>query len=310
MINVEELGIKLKGTVTPVSTPFSKDGKVDYESLRALMRFYLENGIRAFIAAGSTGQCYVLTEDEHRQIVRTIVGECKDYSESFVLGACSHTDTAVSNRLADICLEEGVNGLLMTAPYYRTHRDMCIIHYMDVANKHDIPLVIYHDNVMPEDIDMWDELMKAPTIMGVKYATANIAFGRQLVTRYRGRLAVLGGGGMLSFLPLALHGSKGYISSYANFLPEIENDFISFVEKNDFLSAAKIAEIDYDLFKELGNRNWFSFLVGLVNASGLPGKHCRPPLRETNDEEYTQLKQFISDVKKKHAKTMAELKGK
>ena len=309
MLSVNELGEKLTGTIIPVTTPFKKTLEVDYEALRSLMRFYLDNGLRCFIAAGSTGQCYVLSEEEHGMIVRTIVQECKEYEDSFVLGACAHTSTAVSNRLADICQSEGVDALLMTAPYYRTHRDMCIIHYKDVAKKHDIPLVIYHDEVMPEDIEMWDDIVEEPNILGVKFATGNIDFGRKIITRYRGRLAVFGGGSMMQFMPFALHGATGYVSSYASFMPQIEKDFLAFMQKGEFKKAARVAELEYDLFDVMGKRSWFSYVVGLINACGLPGGYCRPPLPDCKEEDYPLFKKFIAETKAKHAKLMEELKA-
>ena len=307
MLSVNELGKKLTGTIIPVTTPFKKNLEVDYDALRSLIRFYLDNGLRCFIAAGSTGQCYVLSEEEHRMIVRTIVNECRGVEGSFVLGACAHTSTAVSNRLADICQNEGVDALLMTAPYYRTHRDMCIIHYRDVASRHDIPLVIYHDDVMPEDMDMWDEIVKEHNILGVKFATGNIDFGRRIITRYRGRLAVFGGGSMLQFLPFALHGATGYVSSFASFMPYIERDFQTFINKKDFISAARIAEQEYELFAVMGKRSWFSYVVGLINACGLPGGYCRPPLPDCTKEDYPIFEKFIADTKQKHAEMMKEL---
>jgi len=308
-MNVRELEAKLKGTIIPVTTPFTQAHVVDYDALKGLMSFYLEHGLRCFIAAGSTGQCYVLSEQEHKQIVRTIMDACSDYDGCFVLGACSHTSTAVSNRLADICQSEGVDALLMTAPYYRTHRDMCIMHYTDVAKKHDIPLIIYHDETMPEDIEMWDEIVKEPKILGVKFATGNIAFARQLIVRYRDRLAVFGGGSMLQFLPMCLHGATGYVSSFASFIPEIERDFQKFIDAEDYTNAAKIAELEYDLFERMGNRSWFSYLVGLINVCGLPGKHCRPPLPDVGEDEYPMLEEFLAEIKCKHKKIMDEITG-
>ena len=305
-MEVKELAERLKGTIIPVTTPFTKNLEVDYGALKRLMSFYIENGLRRFIAAGSTGQCYVLQEEEHSKIVRTIVEACNDYEDSFVLGACSHTSTAVSNRLADICQAEGADALLMTAPYYRTHRDMCIVHYTDVARKHDIPLVIYHDDVMPEDIKMWDEIVKEPNILGVKFATGNIDFARKIIVRYRNRLAVFGGGSMLQFLPMALHGVTGYVSSFASFIPQIENDFQKFIDIGDFISAARIAELEHDLFETMGNRSWFSYLVGLINASGLPGGYCRPPLPDCTSEDYKIFEKFLDDIKAKHKIIMAE----
>lgn len=300
-----ELQSQLSGAILPVTTPFTSGHEVDYAALRVLMEFYLVNGLRCFIAAGSTGQCYVLEEDEHRRVVRTIVDACRSHEGTFVLGACSHASTAVSNRLADICQEEGADALLLTPPYYRTHGDMCKLHYTDVARRHDMPLVIYHDDRMPEDLEMWDEIVREQNVLGVKFATGNIDFARRLLIRYRGRLALFGGGGMLQYLQIVLHGASGYVASFANVVPGIEQDFTKSLKAGNFVQAARTAELEYDLFSCMGRRSWFSFLVGLINASGLPGGHCRPPLPDCPPEDLVIFSRFLVDVQAKHAEIVA-----
>jgi 4-hydroxy-tetrahydrodipicolinate synthase len=306
-MKLEELKSRLKGIIIPVTTPFDENGNVDINALENLMEFYLKNNIKCFIAAGSTGQCYVLSEEEHRMVVRTIVNMCSDYDDTFVLAGCSHTSTATSNRIADICQEEGADSLLLTPPYYRTHGDMCVVHYLDVAKSHDIPLIIYHDQIMPEDINLWDEFVMEPNILGVKFATWNLYLAREIIYKYRNRLAVYGGGSMLLYLPLALHGSLGYVASYASFMPEIENDFIDLVDKGRIKDAARIAELEFDLFNFLGTRNWFSLIVALINASGLPGMHVRKPLSDWEESDIPRVKDFIKNIKSKYKEIKKEL---
>jgi dihydrodipicolinate synthase/N-acetylneuraminate lyase len=307
-MNLVELKSSLKGVIIPVTTPFKENSEVDYDALKKLMEFYLKNNIRCFIAAGSTGQCSTLDKDEHRSIVGTIVNMCSDYDDTFVLAACSHTSTAVSNELADICQEEGANALLLTPPYYRTHGDMCVIHFTDVGKNHDIPLIIYHDQVMPEDISLWDKFVSEPNILGVKFATRNLYLARELIYKYRDRLAIYGGCGMLVYLAMALHGSTGYVAGYANFMPEIENDFMYLVNEGRFEDAARIAELEFELFDNLsGNKDWFNLIVGLINASGLPGGHCRKPLTDWEKSDMPRLKEFITDIKIKHSKIRKQL---
>jgi 4-hydroxy-tetrahydrodipicolinate synthase len=301
MSNKKNIREHMKGTIVPVTTPFTKGGgEVNYEALREYMRFYLQSGLRCFIAAGSTGQCYVLDHDEHRRIIRTIVSECSKYDDAYVLGACSHTSTEVSNKLADICCEEGSDALLLTPPYYRTHREMCLVHYSKVAGSHDIPLVVYHDQLMPEDMSLWGELVKEPNICGIKFATGNINMARRLLLKYRDKLVICAGGSMLLFLPMHLHGSEGYVCSYANFIPEIENDFIELIKDGRIKAASMIAELEIYLFDFLGTGNWFNFLVALQNLSGLPKGYCRDPLPDWPEGDLDRLKEFLEDIRFKY----------
>jgi len=306
-MNLIELRSRLKGVIVPVTTPFKENSEVDFDALKK-WNFILKNNMMCFISAGSKWQCYALNKDEHRRIVGAIVDICSDYEDTFVLAACSHTSTAVSNKLADICQEEGADALLLTPPYYRTHSDMCVVHFTDVGKNHDIPLIIYHDQIMPENILLWDKFVVEPNILGVKFATSNLYLARELIYKYRDRLAIYGGGSMLLYLPMALHGSTGYVGGYANFMPEIENDFMQLVNEGRFEDAARIAELEYDLFSNLsGDKDWFSLIVALINASGLPGGHCRKPLSDWEKSDMPRIKEFIKSIKIKHSKLRKQL---
>ncbi|MFK4228023.1 dihydrodipicolinate synthase family protein, partial [Streptomyces sp. NPDC019890] len=46
----------IRGSIAPVVTPFTADGAVDHDSLRALIRFQLESGSHGVSLGGSTGE--------------------------------------------------------------------------------------------------------------------------------------------------------------------------------------------------------------------------------------------------------------
>ena len=308
-MNLKELKSHLRDIIVPVTTPFKEDYSIDFDALRVLMEFYLKNNIRCFIAAGTTAQCYALNKDEHRNIVRLIVNMCSDYNDTFVLAGCSHASTAGSNRLADICQEEKADALLLTPPICRPDSDMCIIHYLDVSKNHDIPMIIYHDKEMPEDIHLWEKFASEPNILGVKFATWNLYLAKQLIYKYRDRLIIYGGGTMLMYLSLAQHGSPGYVASYASFIPEIEHYFVELVNKNRFKDAARIAELEFEMFDLLGNKNWFSLLNALINASGLPGMYVRKPLSNWEESDLPRIKKFIININKKYKEIRSSLQS-
>ena len=52
-----------KGAATAIITPM-KNGEVDFDALRRLVDFQIENGIDALVAAGTTGESSTLTDEE------------------------------------------------------------------------------------------------------------------------------------------------------------------------------------------------------------------------------------------------------
>ena len=55
--------MELKGIVPALVTPFDRDGNVNYEELKKLVSLVLEEGADGFYVTGSTGDCFLLTEE-------------------------------------------------------------------------------------------------------------------------------------------------------------------------------------------------------------------------------------------------------
>ena len=62
-----------KGSACAIVTPFTKDGKIDYPTLKKQVEFQIENGTDALVVCGTTGEASVLSKREHRQVIRSVV---------------------------------------------------------------------------------------------------------------------------------------------------------------------------------------------------------------------------------------------
>lgn len=64
--------MELKGIVPALVTPFDRDGNVNYEELKKLVRLLLEEGADGFYVTGSTGECFLLTDEERIRITSVV----------------------------------------------------------------------------------------------------------------------------------------------------------------------------------------------------------------------------------------------
>ena len=55
---------KLKGTGVAVVTPFKKDLSIDFNAIKNLVDFLVENGISYIVVQGTTGESSTITNDE------------------------------------------------------------------------------------------------------------------------------------------------------------------------------------------------------------------------------------------------------
>ena len=61
-----------KGAGVALVTPFKDDLSVDYEQLKKLVDFQIENGTDAIIVCGTTGESSTLTEEEHSEAIKVV----------------------------------------------------------------------------------------------------------------------------------------------------------------------------------------------------------------------------------------------
>ena len=59
--------------VTPMKAGVSPDTGLDYQALQRLVDFHVENGTDAIVAVGTTGESATLPEEEHCDVIRTVV---------------------------------------------------------------------------------------------------------------------------------------------------------------------------------------------------------------------------------------------
>ena len=61
--------MKIEGSFVALITPFNKDGSVDFEGFRTLIKFHEDNGTSAILFMGSTGEVSMLSPQERQQVI-------------------------------------------------------------------------------------------------------------------------------------------------------------------------------------------------------------------------------------------------
>lgn len=295
--NLEELKNRLQGPVVPLTTPIHDDGTVDYEGLGKLTNFYIDSGIKSLIAVGTTGYCYTLTEEEHRRAIETIVQISN--GRALVIAGVSHSGTRIANRLADICEQAGADVLLMTPPYYHqtASAEGTFQHYKSVAENHTLGLIVYKTSPLSLDVDFFKRLTEVDQIIGIKDASADYEFAREICIQLGDRFVILSGGSMRYFLWHWLWGAKAYVTSIANLVPQIEIDFFNHLEKGNLDAARKIV-VDYEelFFEVMLTYNWHECLHAALKIFGLPAGGLRLPLVEPPKSHFEKMEKAFKKI--------------
>jgi 4-hydroxy-tetrahydrodipicolinate synthase len=208
------------GSMVALITPF-KDGKVDRESLEALVEFHIQSGTHGIVPCGTTGESATLSHQEHDQVIKAVLKAVNNRLPVIAGTGSNSTDEAV--RLTREAEKSGADGALMISPYYnRPTQEGIYQHYKKVASEVGIPIIVYNipgrtgSKIEPETLA---RLAEIKNIAGVKEATGSVDQAIDVIRLCGDNLAVYSGEDTLTFSLMGL-GGKGVISTVANVAPK------------------------------------------------------------------------------------------
>lgn len=208
------------GAAVAIITPFNDEG-INYEELKKLIDFNIENGTDAIVIAGTTGESATMSDEEHKAVIKFTV----DYVNKRVpvIAGTGSNDTLYAVGLSQYAEEVGVDGLLIVTPYYnKTTQSGLVKHYNYIADRVNIPIILYNVpsrtgvNIAPKTCA---ELAKHKNIVAVKEASGNLSQIAEIKALCGDELAIYSGNDD-QIVPVLSLGGKGVISVLSNVAPK------------------------------------------------------------------------------------------
>lgn len=223
----------LAGAFTALVTPF-KNGEVDFDSLKRLLRFQMDSGIDGFVINGTTAESPTLSDREKKNIFEFVRSETSGQVPLVMgTGNNSTSDTIMATRTA---AEMKADAALVVVPYYNKPPQRGLFqHYQKVAECSDLPVILYNvpsRTVAKLELDTIAELSRLRNIAGIKEATGDVVFARRIIEESSpGFLVTSGDDG--TFIDLIGAGGQGVISVASNILPKLFTDWCRRARKGD-----------------------------------------------------------------------------
>lgn len=213
-----------QGSMPALVTPLN-GGSVDFDALKKLVDWHVDEGSHGLVPVGTTGESPTLTHDEHDAVVDCVVQAAAGRIP--VIAGAGSNNTAETVRLVEHAKTAGADAALVVTPYYNKPAQRGLIAHFEAAAEIGLPIIIY--NIPPRSvIDMTPETMgilaKNPNIIGVKDATADLSrVPQQRITC--GEDFVQLSGEDATALGFNAHGGRGCISVTANVAPKLCAEF-------------------------------------------------------------------------------------
>ena len=224
----------LKGSLVALVTPFYESGEVDYDSLKSLVQWHINEGTNGIVSVGTTGESATLNVKEHLEVIKKTV----EYA-SGEIPIIAGTGANSTQEAIDLTRESQVLGAdysLLVTPYYNKPTQKGLIkHYEKIASEIDIPQILYNVptrtacDLIPASVDV---LAQIPNIVGIKEAVDETKRIIELIeiSKKHESFSVYSGDDPTFYNSLTL-GTSGVISVAANIIPR---------------SIAKICELAFD----------------------------------------------------------------
>lgn len=280
-------------------TPFTTQGNVDFDALKKIVEYQLENGADFLCILATTGETPCLTQQEKEDIKRTIV-ELVNGRIPVVVGCGGNNTAAVVEELKTGNFK-GIDGILSVCPYYnKPSQEGLYQHFKAIANATQLPVILYN---VPGRTGI---NMKAETtirlandcenIVAIKEASGNLEQVDEILKNKPDGFAVLSGDDSLTY-PMIACGADGVISVIGNALPKEFSRMIRLERNGEFEAAVKIHHKFTDLYSLLFVDGNPAGVKALLHEMGFIENILRLPLVPTRVATVQKMSQILKELK-------------
>jgi len=300
---------KFQGIFPPMPTFFDAGHNLDEDAQSKMIDQLIHAGVQGILILGSAGEFFCMNEHERKQVTEFCLKYINGRVTTFVnTGACSLKETIA---LTVHAAENKADGALVINPYYSPLSEDCLFrHYMDVADKSPVPVLLYNFPAMTKQalsVELVARLAAANgNIQGIKDSVSDILHTRRIILEVASRrqnFSVFSGFDEQILNNLALGGAGG-IPGTANFAPEIAVGLYQAFIDGKFEKAHELHRVIAGLSDVYGIETpYFGTLKEAVNMrngikSDAPVLPPSQPLSATGNQQLKELLEKYSLLKK------------
>ncbi|HJM56235.1 MAG TPA: 4-hydroxy-tetrahydrodipicolinate synthase [Planctomycetota bacterium] len=135
-----------QGSLVALPTPFVGE-HLDLDALGRLVQTHEQSDTSGIVACGTTGEVPTLSREEQDAVVETVLAHSGSMSVMVGVGSnCTRSTIQRAREVASLVVDGSrVDGLLAVTPYYnRPSRAGLDLHFDDLADAVELPIVLYN----------------------------------------------------------------------------------------------------------------------------------------------------------------------
>ncbi len=286
---------QLIGMGVALVTPFKDDLSVDFDALKKIVRYNIDNGTNYLVISGTTGESVTITKQEKQEIINTIITE-NNGKLPLVLGIGGNNTQAVIDEIKNTDLSK-IDAILSVSPYYsKPTQEGIYQHYKAISEVSPKPIILYNvPGRTSKSMEVKTILRLAndfENIVAVKEAGGNLSQYYALIKDKPKGFLVISGDDDLA-LATTLAGGSGVISVIGQAFPKEFSEMIHLGLKGE---ANLAYPLHYKILKSIGlifAENNPAGIKAVLNQLNLCSDKVRLPLVCASDELKSKIKKEL-----------------
>ena len=284
---------KFGGIYTALLTPFDKNDKLDKKALERLVEFNVKNGVSGFYVTGSTGEAFLLSTDERKEVMEIVKNAAPDKTLIAHIGSLNINEAVELGKYAN---KLGYDAVSSVAPYYyKFSFNEIKNYYCRLADESALPMLVYHIPAFSGVAMGTGELAQFLTddrFLGVKYTSNDFFTMEQIKSAFPDKIVYNGYDEMcLCGLTMGADGASG--STY-NFMAD---KFVAIREKflaGDLAGAQEIQKEANRIITILCKVGVMPAEKEVLTQLGIDFGDCREPFGKLSAEDKALIAKEIT----------------
>lgn len=284
--------------VTAMATPFTDSGDVDYGQAVRLAKGLIAAGSDSVLVSGTTGESPTLSHEEKLRLfseIKAAVG-----TTGKVIAGTSNYNTAESIDVTREAESVGVDGALLTVPYYnKPPQEGLYQHFKAIAGATRLPCILYNvpsRTVLNMTAETVVRLSAVENIVGVKEASGNLEQIGEIISRAPRGFLVYSGNDQ-DTLPILAIGGYGVVSVASHLVGERIAEMIRLAVGGNLEEAGAIHRELIPLVRALFQTTSPIPLKAALNSLGFSVGKPRLPLVELDPRQAEAMRALLGRMK-------------
>ena len=294
---------KIQGLINAPFTPFYPDGRINLEPIEAYCAMLVKNGITGVFINGSSGEGYLLSTDERKQLAEKWVSVAPQGFKVIV-----HVGSTCVNDSYDLAVHARQIGAwaigAMASPFPKAGNVEALVAYCEkiASGAPDLPFYFYHIPALSGVYLPMLPFLKAmdgrvPNFAGIKYTFESLYEYNQCRLYENGKFDMLHGQDETILPCLAMGGATGCIGGTTNYNGRELKGIVDAWQAGDLELARERQNFSQDVINVICN--YRGNIVGgkrIMKLIGLDMGPNRVPFQNMTDAEEQAMKAELEAI--------------